>query len=487
MAEPVGGVVRESGPGLLPGSTWYAAPTEGSGLAGTIPPGTLAKMAWFTADFLLDGTNTAVFQLELAFGTVTMIFRDMPDVFDTAFADACRAYAEPLTLTRDDPALIGYFLMNEPQWGFTGEPLLCGILSTAPANATRRAFAAAMAARYGSDADLARAWAMPGATLARIAEGRWTEPWTAEAQPDLETFARNTGKPVIIGEWHFGALDAGLPASGIGHVADQADRGRADRAYIEDAAALPWCVGAHWFTLYDQPALGRFDGENYNIGFLDVCHRPYDELGAAARAAHENLYAVAAGLTPPFAEHPTCRCCSEPKRASGTPMQDTTRQHAMREHWRGTVSVPDPVPSPSQRWCGRSARASRNAPRTPDRQQERHEPKRPTRRCLRAGGPSSMPADGRSQAAGGCSPTATSPRLTACAASSRPAWPGCGNTSASPPAAVSTRTASGTVRSYRTSSASTGRAATSSCAPSSTSATSPRGCFAGARLRAGHR
>jgi hypothetical protein len=110
--------------------------------------------------------------------------------------------------------------------------------------------------------------------------------------------------PVLIGEWHFGALDVGLPAAGIAHVRDQAARGQAFRVYVEDAAAKPFCVGVHYFTLYDQSALGRFDGECYNIGFLDVCHRPYDLLGAAARATHERLYQVALGEVQPFDEAP---------------------------------------------------------------------------------------------------------------------------------------------------------------------------------------
>ncbi|HYW43336.1 MAG TPA: hypothetical protein VE959_10805 [Bryobacteraceae bacterium] len=70
----------------------------------------------------------------------------------------------------------------------------------------------------------------------------------------------------------------------------------------EDAAADPHCVGVHWFTLYDESALGRSDGENYNIGFLDVCNRPYDEMGRAAIQSHERTYEVAAGRAKPFAE-----------------------------------------------------------------------------------------------------------------------------------------------------------------------------------------
>jgi hypothetical protein len=110
--------------------------------------------------------------------------------------------------------------------------------------------------------------------------------------------------PIIIGEWHFGALDAGLPSSGIGHLRNQVDRGKAYRVYLEDAAANPYCVGAHWFTLYDQSALGRFDGENYNIGFLDICNRPYEELGRAAIASHEAIYEIASGSVRPFADEP---------------------------------------------------------------------------------------------------------------------------------------------------------------------------------------
>jgi hypothetical protein len=121
---------------------------------------------------------------------------------------------------------------------------------------------------------------------------------------DLARITEATGRPVLIGEWHFGALDVGLPASGIGRVADQAARGQAFRLYVEQAAAIPQCVGVHYFILYDQSCLGRFDGECYNIGFLDICNKPYEPLAAAARETHERLYAVAAGETKPFEDAP---------------------------------------------------------------------------------------------------------------------------------------------------------------------------------------
>jgi len=74
--------------------------------------------------------------------------------------------------------------------------------------------------------------------------------------------------------------------------------------YLEDAASQPNCIGTHYFILYDQSALGRFDGENYNIGFLDVCNKPYKELAQSAKLSHELMYQVAAGVSQPFNEEP---------------------------------------------------------------------------------------------------------------------------------------------------------------------------------------
>jgi len=302
------------------------------------------------------------------FPTTPRVYRDMPDVFDPAFARDAAAFARELIPTRDDPAFIGYFLMNEPTWGFARETPAAGMLFTSRGTASRRALAEFLQKRYGDGRALATAWGMP-VTFEQVADGDWRTPLTKPAEQDLAAFSAvmcerffktltdacravdphhlNLGvryhtvpppwalegmrtfdvfsmncydsrvraadmqkiagllnQPVLVGEWHFGALDAGLPGSGIGHVRDQAARGRAYRVYLEDAAAKPWCVGVHWFTLYDESAIGRFDGENWNIGFLDICNRAYDPLAAAARASHERLYAVARGETAPFDDAP---------------------------------------------------------------------------------------------------------------------------------------------------------------------------------------
>ncbi len=301
-------------------------------------------------------------------GALPRIYRDFPDVYHPEYVPAAAGYAEQLVETTGDPAFIGYFLMNEPNWGFAGETPAAGMLYTTEACYARRALAAFLREWYGTDASLSSAWGMP-VTFVEVAEGLWQRPLTDAARGDLaefsdrmvvryfgelsaacrrvdphhlnlgiryytvppawavrgmrsfDVFSMNCyrprvlvdemaeinallGLPIMVGEWHFGALDVGLPASGIGHVLDQAARGQAFRLYLEDAAAKPWCVGVHYFTLYDQSAIGRFDGENYNIGFVDVCSQPYAPLAEAARQSHERLYRVASGALPPYDNAP---------------------------------------------------------------------------------------------------------------------------------------------------------------------------------------
>ncbi len=306
--------------------------------------------------------------LAASYDSLPAIYRDFPDVFHPDFADVLETYAAQLETSKDDPALIGYFLMNEPSWGFADESPAAGMLFNTLGCHSRTALAGFLRQRYADDAALAAAWELP-VSFDLLAEGRWTLTLTESARRDLDEFSAimverffgglseacrrvdhshlNLGVryytvppawaldgmrhfdvfsmncykkrlpademerisamlnlPIMIGEWHFGALDAGLPASGIGHVPNQAGRGKAYRVYLEDAASQPWCVGVHYFILYDQSALGRFDGENYNIGFLDVCNRPYDPLTQAARLSHARLYQVASGELPPFDQEP---------------------------------------------------------------------------------------------------------------------------------------------------------------------------------------
>ena len=55
----------------------------------------------------------------------------------------------------------------------------------------------------------------------------------------IDDFSKITGKPVIIGEFHFGALDRGMDATGLRGVENQYERGAAYRRYLHRAASIP--------------------------------------------------------------------------------------------------------------------------------------------------------------------------------------------------------------------------------------------------------
>ncbi len=107
-------------------------------------------------------------------------------------------------------------------------------------------------------------------------------------------FVKNAGVdlPILLGEFHCGALDRGLTATGLKGVRNQEERGIMLRHFVEKVAAHPYGVGAHWFQFNDQFCLGRYDGENYQIGMVDICMQPHKELMEAAYETAKVLYKV---------------------------------------------------------------------------------------------------------------------------------------------------------------------------------------------------
>lgn len=106
-------------------------------------------------------------------------------------------------------------------------------------------------------------------------------------------FAEKLGKPILIGEFHFGALDRGMFSGGLVPVKDQADRGAHYAEYVTNVLSEPAFIGCHWFEYSDEPTTGRSgDGENYNIGFVSGTDTPYPELIAAARDVNAKVYEI---------------------------------------------------------------------------------------------------------------------------------------------------------------------------------------------------
>ena len=110
-------------------------------------------------------------------------------------------------------------------------------------------------------------------------------------------FTQGLHKPVIIGEFHFGALDRGMFHTGLVATPNQPARAAMYRDYIRSVVDHPAFVGCAWFEYSDEPLTGRvYDGENYNIGFLSVTDTPYPEMVEAAKAVHAEAYKRRAGM-----------------------------------------------------------------------------------------------------------------------------------------------------------------------------------------------
>jgi len=108
-----------------------------------------------------------------------------------------------------------------------------------------------------------------------------------------------TGLPMIIGEYHFGTTDRGLGESLV-RVNSQEERGIAFRNYSDKAFSHPALIGLSWFQWNDQELFGRGDGENYNIGLVDITDRPYPHMVEAIRSVARDCYEIHRGTRPPY-------------------------------------------------------------------------------------------------------------------------------------------------------------------------------------------
>jgi hypothetical protein len=262
-------------------------------------------------------------------------FLGLPDVYSEDFANAIDQTANTTcTPIKDDPLVLGYFVGNEPAFdGRENEVVDMILAGTASATQNKlKEFLAqgdthkrrvefvitafeqyldmACAAIKKYDPNHLTLGIRFGGTISDelLHTGRKFDVCSVnvyEYEPvaQVERVYRHTGRPVLIGEFHIGVPANGLGA-GLVQAKDQKERGAAYRFYVEQAASLSCFLGAYWFAWRDEPVLGRMDGENYNIGFVDVNDRPYKELVEAAKATNKRLLDVHSGKVAPFNQRP---------------------------------------------------------------------------------------------------------------------------------------------------------------------------------------
>ena len=274
------------------------------------------------------------------------------DPFAPAFIEnAKKSAADEASRTGTDPWCIGWFVDNELSWGHDNRDLARAVLRSPGKQPAKQAFRATLEKKYGTAERLDAAWGTSygtwdgflsctnavdekkaGADLedlhrsvvaqyfrvirdaikavapnrlylgTRIAWGadviyeesaRYCDVVSVNIysrRPVRDLPAAAVDKPMINGEFHFGALDRGMFHTGLVGTRDQDERAQCYRDFVNACLDHPRFVGTHWFQWQDQALTGRSDGENYQIGFVTVTDTPYPELVQAARDIGATMY-----------------------------------------------------------------------------------------------------------------------------------------------------------------------------------------------------
>ncbi len=273
------------------------------------------------------------------------------DVFDPSFRQQLRnRLAREKDRSAGDPWCIGYFVHNELSWGDDTSLAVAALVSPADQPA-KKVFVEDLRAKYGTIAKLNETWGTAHGSWQDLLDSQ-AAPDKQKASEDLQAFYDKTARtyfatirdelrkvapqqlylgcrfawvndiaaraaadfcdvvsynrytynvedlelpgqidmPLIIGEFHFGALDRGMFHTGLRSTKNQQDRAETYARYVQGALRNPYIVGTHWFQYKDQATTGRGDGENYQIGFVDICDTPYPEIVGKAREVGYSMY-----------------------------------------------------------------------------------------------------------------------------------------------------------------------------------------------------
>ena len=272
------------------------------------------------------------------------------DPFDTLFTTCVRAHLLAEKEMIDSPWCIGVFVDNEIKWGEHDHFARLAMMAS-PSQAAKAALCDDLKSKYGTIAALNRAWHttfsgwegfmanredIPGASgkdlcafTDRMVDRYFSIVRAAvdelvpgalymgcrfnRTAPDFVTYPaaqycdvlsyniynynltwfdlpQGVDKPVMIGEFHFGATDRGMFHTGLVHTDSQDSRAAAYGRYVRSALENVYVVGTNWHQFSDQATTGRFDGENFQVGLTDVCDRPYAETISQLRAIGKTMY-----------------------------------------------------------------------------------------------------------------------------------------------------------------------------------------------------
>ena len=108
----------------------------------------------------------------------------------------------------------------------------------------------------------------------------------------FEGLAALSGKPVLVSEFFCAAMENRSGNKNAGHllkVPTQSQRAMVVQQALQNFARRPNIIGTHWFQYYDEPQGGRADGEDYNMGLVDIYDQPYEEVVATFQRTNSLL------------------------------------------------------------------------------------------------------------------------------------------------------------------------------------------------------
>jgi hypothetical protein len=230
---------------------------------------------WSDSEIYLAHKTPYVVAIELGEkkGEKAMAIRGNEEALRQKLKRALEKHAE----SADDPWCIGYFIDNELDWKFVPDiDLYFRVVSE------EMKLAAPNKLYLGSRIHNSNREALE-------ASAKYCDVISINCY-EHSPVATPLDKPYIIGEFHFGSLDRGMLATGLRSASNQEQRANSYKHYMQEALKRPNIVGAHWFTFREQALTGRRDGENYQVGLVDICDTPYEEMVEAIREIGSGMY-----------------------------------------------------------------------------------------------------------------------------------------------------------------------------------------------------
>lgn len=302
----------------------------------------------YVANFFIEGNRT----LDGSRG----YWGKFHDVFDPSFRATIRKMMGERKKEAADPWCIGFYVDNELSWGDDGLSLSLDTLACPADQPAKRVFIDDLKHKYKTIQKLNCAWGTEHASWPALLESQEI-PDPVRAGEDLRAFYMKTAdtyfrtvseelkraaphhlylgcrfawvndaaavaaarycdvvsynkynhsvrylrlplfidKPLMVGEYHFGSTERGHFHPGLREARSQKERAEKYKAYVISALDNPHLVGVHWFQWVDEHIAGRADGENYNVGLVDICDTPYPEMVEASRELGKIMYTYRKG------------------------------------------------------------------------------------------------------------------------------------------------------------------------------------------------